>query len=149
MKIDGPVVDKKTSFKMLGLSFSSKLNRGSYISSIAKTGSTKIRDLIHSMRLFSPEVALCFYNFAIRPYMEYCCHVWIGAPSCYLAYRQNASSLSIFHRNYFGRCSCKLTQLVPFSHSHGWSTHYSYRLYDSSATICRCYEDVYVINFIH
>ena len=39
VKIDGPVLEEKSSFKMLGLTFSSKLDWGSYIISIAKTAS--------------------------------------------------------------------------------------------------------------
>ena len=69
---------------MLGLSFSFKLDWGFYIVSIAKTASKKIGTLIRSMKFFSPEVALYFYKSTIRPYMEYCCHIWAGAPSCYL-----------------------------------------------------------------
>ena len=45
-------------FKMLGLTFSSKLDWGSSIISIAKTASNKIGDLISFMKLHSPEVAL-------------------------------------------------------------------------------------------
>ena len=71
--------------------------------------------------------------------MEYCCHVWARAPSCYLdlldklqkqiyrtvgpllaslleplAQRQNVASLfSLFYRYYFGRCSSELAPLVP------------------------------------
>ena len=37
MKIDGSVLEEKSSFKMLALTFSSKLDSGSYIISIAKT----------------------------------------------------------------------------------------------------------------
>ena len=113
---------------MLGLTFSSKLEWGSYIISIAKTASKKIGALIRSMKFFSPEVALYLYKSTIRPCMEYCCHVWAGAPSCYLelldklqkricrivgpslaasleplAHRQNVTSLSLFYRCYFGR----------------------------------------------
>ena len=83
-KMDGPVLEEKSSFKMLGLTFSSKLDWGSYITSIAKTASKKIGVLIGSMKFLSPEVALYLYKSTIRPYMEYCCHVWAGAPSCYL-----------------------------------------------------------------
>ena len=36
------------------------------------------------MRFLSPEVALYLCKSTIRPCMEYCCHVWAGAPSCYL-----------------------------------------------------------------
>ena len=42
MKMDGSVLEEKTSFKMLGLTFYSKLDWGSYIVSIAKTASKKI-----------------------------------------------------------------------------------------------------------
>ena len=37
VKMDGSVLEEKSSFKMLGLSFSSKLDWSSYIISIAKT----------------------------------------------------------------------------------------------------------------
>ena len=63
---------------MLELTFSAKLDRGSYI---AKTASSKIGALIHSMKFLSPEVALYLYKTIIRPCLEYCCHVWAGAPS--------------------------------------------------------------------
>ena len=84
VKMDGFVLEEKSSFKMLGLTFSSKLDWGSYIISIAKTASKKIGALIRSMKFLSPKVALYLYKSTIRPCMEYCCHVWAGAPSCYL-----------------------------------------------------------------
>ena len=58
VKMDGSVLEDKTSFKMLELTFSSKLDWGSYIVSIAKTTSKKIGALIRSMKFLSPEVAL-------------------------------------------------------------------------------------------
>ena len=133
--MDASVLEKKSSFKMLGLTFSSKLDWGSYVISIAKTASKKNGALIHSMKFLSPEVALYLYKSTICPCMEYCCHVWAGAPSCYLelldklqnrivspsiatsleplAYRRNVASLGFFYRYYFGRCSFELAQLVP------------------------------------
>ena len=112
---------------MLGLTFSSKLDWGSCIISIAKTASKKIGALIRSMKFLSPEAALYLYKSTIRPCMEYCFHVWAGALSCYLelldnlqkricktigpslatsleplAHRQNVASLSLFYRYYFG-----------------------------------------------
>ena len=51
---------------------------------IAKTASIKIGTLIRFMKFLSPEVTLYPYKSTIRPCMEYCCHVWAGAPSCYL-----------------------------------------------------------------
>ena len=84
VKMNGSVLEEKSSFKMLGLTFSSKLDWGSYIISITKTASKKIGALIRSMKFLSPEVALYLYKSTIRPCIEYCCHVWAGAPSCYL-----------------------------------------------------------------
>ena len=68
---------------MLGLTYSSKLDWDSYIISVAKTASKKIGALICSMKFLS-EVALYLNKSTICPCMEYCCHVWAGAPSCYL-----------------------------------------------------------------
>ena len=167
--MDWSVLEEKTSFKMMGLDFSSKLDWGSYIVSIAKTASKKIGALIRSMNFRSPEVAIYSSKSTIRPYMEYCCHVWAGAPSCYLesldklqklicrtvvpslaasheplAHRRNVASLSLFYRYYFGRCSAAL---VPLPYSRGRSTRCSDRLHDFSVTIPRCYKDVYVNSF--
>ena len=73
------------SFKMLGLTFSSKLDQSSYMISIAKTPSKKIIGaLICSVKFLSLEFALCLYKSATWLCMEYCCHVWASAHSCYL-----------------------------------------------------------------
>ena len=139
VKMDGSVLDEKLSFKMLRFTFSSKLDWGSYIVSIAKTAAKKIGALIRSMKFLSSEVPLYLYKSTIQPCMEYCCHVWAGAPCCYLElldkiqkricrtvgsslaasleplpHRRNVASLSLFYRYYFGRCSSELAQLVPF-----------------------------------
>ena len=74
VKMDGSVLEEKTYFKMLGLTFSSKLDWASYSVSITKTASKKIGALIRSMKFLSPEVALDLYKSTIRPCMEYCCH---------------------------------------------------------------------------
>ena len=170
--MDGSVLEKKSSFKMLWLTFSSKLDWGSYIISIAKTACKKIGTLIRSMKFLSPEVALYLYKSTICPCMEYCCHIWAGVPSCYLelldklqkricrtvdpslaaspeplAYCGNVASLSLFYRYYFGRCSSELAQLVPLPFSRGRSTRYSDRLHYFSVIIPGCYKDVYVNSF--
>ena len=73
VKMDGSVLEQKSSFKMLGLTFSSKLDWVPYIISITKTASKKIGTLIHSIKFLSAEVALYLYKSTIRQYMEYCC----------------------------------------------------------------------------
>ena len=55
MKMDGSFL---LEIDFLGLTFSSKLDWGSYIISIAKTTSKKIEAFIRSIKFFSPEVAL-------------------------------------------------------------------------------------------
>ena len=46
VKMGGSALEEKSSFKMLGLTFSSKLDWGSYMISNAKTASKKIGALI-------------------------------------------------------------------------------------------------------
>ena len=157
---------------MVGFTCSSKLDCGAYIISIAKTSSKKIGALICSMKSLSPEGPLYLYKSTICPCMEYCCHIWTGAPSCYLelldklqkgifrtvgpslaasleplSHCWNVASISLFYRYYFGRCSSKLAQLVPLPFSRGRSTSYSDRLHDFCVTIPRCYRDIYVNSF--
>ena len=139
VKMDGSVLEEKSSFKMLGLTFSSKLDWGSYIISIAKTASKKIGALICSIKFLSPEVAQYLYKSTIQPWMEYCCHVWADAPSCYLELLDklqkqicrianpslaasieplaHVASLSLFYMYYFGRCSSELARLVQLHYS--------------------------------
>ena len=53
VKMDASVLEEKSSYKMLGLTFSSKLDWHSYIISIARSTSNKIKALIHSIVSFS------------------------------------------------------------------------------------------------
>ena len=144
MKMDESAFEEKSSFNMVELTLSSKLDWGSYSISVAKSASKKIVALIRSMKFLSAEVALYVYKSTIRPCMEYCCQVWAGAPSCYLelldklqkricrsvspslsaslkplAHRRNVPSLSLFCRYYFDRCSSELAQPVPLPLSRG------------------------------
>ena len=169
MKMDGSVLEGKSSFKTLDLTFSSKLHLGSYIISITTTASKKIGAL---MKILSPDIALYLFKSTIGICMKYCCHVWVGAPSCYLELLDqlqmqicrydgpsyavsleplpchgDMTSLGLFCWYYFGRCSSELAQLVPLPISCGRSTCYSDRLHDSSVTIPRCYKDVCVNSF--
>ena len=84
VKMDGSVLEEKTPFNMLVLTFSSKLDWGFYVISITKTASKEIGALICSMNFLSPEVVLYLYKSTICPCMAYCCHVWAGAPSSFL-----------------------------------------------------------------
>ena len=137
----------------MGLTFSSKLDWGSY------------GVLIRSMKFLSPEVA----ESTIHPCMEYCCHFWACASGCYLelldklqkriyktvgpsfaasleplAHSRNVASLNLSYRYCFGRCSSELAQQVSLTYSRGKSTRCSDRLHDFYVTMPRSYKDVYV-----
>ena len=124
------------------------------------------------MKFLSPEVPLYLNKSTIRPCMEYCCHIWAGAPSCYLelldklqkqicrtvgpslaasfqplAHYRNVVSLCLFCRYCVGRCSSELAQLVPLLFTLGRSTLYSDRLDDFCVIVPRYYKDVYVNSF--
>ena len=139
VKMNGSVLKEKSSLMM---TFSSKLYWVSSNVSIAKTASKKMGALIRSMKFLSVEVALYLYKSIIQPFIEYCCHIWAGAPSCYLelldkqqkpicrtigpsltasleplAHHQSVASLFLFCMYYFGMCSSELAQLVPLSDS--------------------------------
>ena len=104
---------------------------------------------------------LCISESTTQPCMEYCSHVWAGAPSCYLemldklqkcicrtvvpslaacfeplAHSWNVAGLSLFSRYCFFTCSSELAQLVPLP--------YSYKLHDFSINIPIYYKDIYV-----
>ena len=61
---------------MLELVLSSKLDW------IAKTAFKTFGALIRSVKFLPHEVPLYLYKLAIRPCMDYCCHIWAGALSC-------------------------------------------------------------------
>ena len=89
VKMNGSVLVEKSSFEILRLTFSSKLDWSFCIISIAKTASKKFGALILSMKFLSSEVALYLYKSTIRPCMEHCCDIWTGARSCYLELLDN------------------------------------------------------------
>ena len=166
------VLEENSSFKMFWLTFSSKLDWGSYIISFAKSATIKVEALIFYMRFLSPEVSLYLYKSTVHLCMEYWCHIWAISLSCYLelldklqkqicrtvgpslvpsleplAHGRNVASLSLFCRYYFRNCSYKLAQLVLFPFSQGRSTCYFDRFHDFSVTVPRCFKNAYVNSF--
>ena len=70
VKMDESALEEKSSFKMLALAFSPKLDWDSYIILFPKSASIKIGELIFSMKFFFPEVALYLYKSIIHLCME-------------------------------------------------------------------------------
>ena len=78
--MDGSFLQEKSTFKMLGWSFSSELDWCSYMICIAKTTFQKIGSLIYYMKFLCSEVTLYLYKYTIQPYREYCCHISACTP---------------------------------------------------------------------
>ena len=156
--MDGYVLEKK-SIRMLGLTFTFKLDWGLHYL-YCYNCLQKYWSLDSFYEVSFSEVAPHLYKSTIHPCMEYCCHVCVGARSCYLelldklrkwifstispslatsleplVHHQNVASVSLFCRYFFGRCPSELAQMVPLPFSQGRPTHYFDRLHDFSVTI--------------
>ena len=120
------------------------------------------------MKFLSTKIALYLYKPTMQPCMEYCCHAWASAPSCYLEMlnriqkwicRAFGPSLAASHESltfpqlksfywyHYGRCSAELAQLVTHPYSCRRSNCYSDRLHDYSVTTDRFGKDVYGNSF--
>ena len=85
---------------MLGLTFSSKLEWGSYIISIAKTASKKVRNLIHSIKFFSCgllciSINLTFsyaWNTLVMSRLVFLVATW----NCWISYKNGYAGLLVF-----------------------------------------------------
>ena len=71
---------EEDNFRLLGLTFTRSMDWKSYIQSIAKAASGKVGSLYRAQRFLTPESILYLYESPIRPYMEYCSHIWGGVP---------------------------------------------------------------------
>ena len=69
VNMDGSSVEEKSSFKILGLSFTSKLDQSSYIIFVAKMFSKRIGALVRFAKFLSPDAALCHSKYITRPCM--------------------------------------------------------------------------------
>ena len=119
-----------SSSSILGVTIANDLSWAAQIRSVGKRASQRIGSLYRSRRFLTPEACLHLYKSTIRPIMEYCCHLWSGAPKSHLSFldrvqhrmkklvgsalystlqplsqRRDVASLSLFYRYYFGRCS--------------------------------------------
>ena len=99
-EMDESVLEEKSSFKMLVLTFSSKLDWG-YNISIAKMASKKFGALIRSVKFLSPDVALYLYKSTYA-------HAWhtvvtsgllplVATWKCYISYKSGYAGLLALH----------------------------------------------------
>ena len=93
----------------------------------------KVGSLYRACHYLSPECILHLYKSVIRPCMEYCCHIWGGAPADVLGFLtsiqerianvvgptlaatlqpvshcRDVASFSLFYQYYHGHCSAEL-----------------------------------------
>ena len=137
------LMDKKElseceSFRLLGLTFTNDFSWKSYIQSIAKTAAMKVGALYRARNFLTQESIFYLYKSTIRPCIEYCCHLWAGAPAeslnllervqrrisnligpnlssklHTLGHRRDVASLCLFYKYFNGSCSKELEKLVP------------------------------------
>jgi hypothetical protein len=139
ISMSGSNLTQSNSISMLGIVVTSDLSWKSHIVSISKRAARKLGFLFRAKKFFTPSQLLILYKSQVRPLMEYCCHIWGGAPASALAildrlqskairligdpdlssnlqslaHRRAVSSLCLFYRYYHGRCSTELTNSVP------------------------------------
>ena len=82
--MNGKELPESSSFRLLGITFSNDFKRTSYIEYIAKAATRKVGSLYRAKNFLTPITILHLYKATIRPCMEYCCHLWSGAPSTLL-----------------------------------------------------------------
>ena len=137
--MNGHKLDISSSFTQLGISVSSNLTWKPHIISIAKHASQKLGFLSRARSYFSPSQLLTIYKSQIRPSLEYCSHVWGGAPKSSLhfldrvqskairlinnpnltnslqslSHRRLVADLSIFYRYFHGHCSQEIKNIIP------------------------------------
>ena len=99
VRMDGSLLEEKSSFKMLALTVSPNLNCGSLFISIAKTASNKIGALIRSMKFFLLRLLCISVNL---PYA----HVWntvamsgllllVAIWNCWISYKNGHAGLLV------------------------------------------------------
>ena len=138
--MNGDELDTSASVTQLGLSLSSNLTWKTHIHSLAKHASQSSVSLPEPTGFFSSSHLLTIYKSQIRPSLEYCSHVWAGAPKSTLCLLDEVHSkairlinnptltkslqplshlrlvldLSIFYRYLHGHCSHEIRDIIPF-----------------------------------
>ena len=117
--------------------------------------------MFRSKRFLTPEAILHLYKSTICPCIEYCCHIWVGAPASCLdlldkiqkcvidlvgTHCHDVASMSLFYRYYHAKCSSELQGLVPSSWLSVCSTQFS-KSHSFSVVVPRPKHNVYANSF--
>ena len=89
--MNGDELDTSASFPQLGISLSSYLTWKTHIHSLAKHVSQRLGFLARARGFFSSSHLLTVYKSQILPSIEYCSHIWGGAPKSTLCLLDKAS----------------------------------------------------------
>ncbi|XP_045496949.1 uncharacterized protein LOC123695220 [Colias croceus] len=129
---------------ILGIDIASDVQFRGHLEDKAKLASKKLGVLARARQYFPPAHRLLLYKAQVRPHMEYCSHLWAGAPQYQLlpfdrlqrracrivdlpeltdrldplALRRDVASLCVFYRIYNGECSEELFALIPPAQFH-------------------------------
>ena len=173
VEMNGIALPEKTSFRLLGITFTPSMDWKPYIQSIAKAASRRVGSLYRAQRFLTPETILHLYKSTIRPCMEYCSHIWGGAPKSHgldlldrvqkrvvnlvgpelsaglnpLSHRRDVASLSLFYKYYNGNCSSELVNLVPCRRVTVRTTRFSERLHPHAVDPPKCRTKFYQSSF--
>ena len=93
--MNGDELDTSASFTQLGPSLSSNLAWKTHIHSLTKHAFQKLGFLARAQGVFSSSHLLTTYKCQIRPSLEYCSHVWGGAPKSTLCLLDKFQSKAI------------------------------------------------------
>ena len=173
VKMSSTELHEETSFRLLGLTFTPTMDWKPYIQSIAKAASRKVGSLFRAQRFLSPESILYLYKSTIRPCMEYCSHIWGGAPMSKgldildrvqkrvvnlvgkelcaglltLSHRRNVASLCLLYKYYYRKCSSELADLVPPKRVTVRSTRFSEQMHRHTLSLPKCRTGYYTSSF--
>ena len=137
--MNGDELSTSASFTQVGLSLSSNLTWKTHIHSLAKHASQKLGSLARARGFLSSSHLLTIYRSQIRPCLEYCSHVWGGAPKSTLCLLDKVQSkairlinnnnlakslqpishhrlvgdLFIFYQYWHGHCSQEIREIIP------------------------------------
>jgi len=168
------IIEKESSLSMLGVTIDNKLSYKKHINSIATSAAHKLGFLFRSKSYFTPSQRLTLYKSQIRPVLEYCSHVFAGAPDNSLkildgiqrkairliddpilttnlqslAHCQAVGSLSLFYRYYFGLCSSELQKIVPQPIVYRKTTRKATNLNPFLVSVDRCRTSSHASSFI-
>ena len=137
--MNGDISTQSPSINILGMEISSELSWKPHILTAAKEAPQKLGFLHRARKYFNSSQIATLYKAQVRPSMEYCVHIWGGAPASVLSildciqnkairlinddsltanfqslsHRRSVTSLCLFYRYFHGLCSNELAASIP------------------------------------